>query len=438
MMTASHSVSIAGGHSHSIRREEQEQTAIWEEAYAWLALIPTLFITVGGSIHTESGPVAFRFTAMQEDSLGRRLLRLSCSLLMLFLVSARFREILAMCKQAKLILLFPALAFASTVWSQNPSHTLVDAANLTLTTLFAVYLCLRYPGERLVSYLTFAASIALLLSIGVAMAFPSVGIDAFQQDAWRGIFDQRNNCAAVCVLFLVVGLHYRPRALTERLMRESVVFLSAVFIVMSGSRTGWILTLLALILVCGLRLIVRLRSLDRLFFLMVVTVPTLLLVSFIATNFNEVLALMDKDPTMTQRTIIWAEVLPSIAKHPFCGYGYSSFWTGLSGESLQTVLTTGWMEGQAQDGYLDVLLQLGLLGLVPLAWAMVRCFKQAVGAIERRTADSLVQMAIILLPVIMVENIGESSFLLPLGIPWFYALISLSTLSASQRCMETA
>jgi hypothetical protein len=67
MMTASHSVSIAGGHSHSIRREEQEQTAIWEEAYAWLALIPTLFITVGGSIHTESGPVAFRFTAMQED-----------------------------------------------------------------------------------------------------------------------------------------------------------------------------------------------------------------------------------------------------------------------------------------------------------------------------------------------------------------------------------
>lgn len=436
MTTASHSSGVTWQGAQTVPIELSHQTSVWEEAYAWLALLPTLFIAIGGGISTDSSPVAFRFTAMAEDSVGRRLLRLGCSLLILFLLSTRIRELLKASAKAKLLLLFPVLAFASVLWSQSPPHTLVDASNLTLTTFFAIYVCLRYPGERLISFLVFTASIALLLSIVAVVAFPKVGIDFIQDDSWRGIFSQRNNCAAICVLFLILGLHYNPRLLSEQIMRWSVLVLSVLFIVMSGSRTGWILTVLALLFIAGLRLLLRMQSLDRLFFLMVAVVPTVLLVSFIATNFDQILALLDKDPTMTQRTVIWAEVLPSIAKHPLCGYGYSSFWTGLSGESMQTVLATGWLEGQAQDGYLDVLLQLGLLGLIPLAWAFVRAFKQAVGAIERRAADPSVQLAIILLPVIMVENVGESSFLLPLGIPWFYTLISLLILGLSQSHAE--
>ncbi len=436
MTTASPIASMNWQDAHSVPRERPCQGAIWTEVYAWAALLPMLFITVSGRIQTDPGPVAFRFTAMEEDSLERRLARLGCSFLILFLISTRLREILAACKRTRLLLFIPALAFVSVIWSQNPSHTLIDAANLALTTLFAIYLYLRYPGERLVSFLAFSACAALLLSIFVVVIFPSVGIDAFQQDAWRGIFGQRNNCAAVCCLFLVLGLHFRPHALFEQCMRGSILFLSAVFIVMSGSRTGWILAALAVLLTCGLRLTMRLRSLDRLAFLMALVVPTALLVFALATNLNQVLALLDKDPTMTQRTVIWAEVLPSIAKHPLQGYGYSAFWNGLSGESTQAVLTTGWMEGQAQDGYLDVLLQLGLIGLIPLAWTFVRGFTQAAGAVERRTPDTMVWLAIVMLPLILVENIGESSLLLPLGIPWFYTLLALLALNFAKRPAE--
>jgi exopolysaccharide production protein ExoQ len=133
---------------------------------------------------------------------------------------------------------------------------------------------------------------------------------------------------------------------------------------------------------------------------------------------------MDKDPTLTQRTIIWAQVVPSILKHPFLGYGYSAFWAGLNGESTQTVLTTGWMEGQAQDGYLDVLLQLGLAGLVPVVLLFLRAFVKAAAAVERKLLNRAVMLAITILPLILVENIGESSLLLPLGIPWLYALLA--------------
>lgn len=409
--------------------EQQEEVPIWEQISSWLVLLPTLFITVSGRIQTSSGPVAFRFTAMEEDSLGRRVARLVCLLLMLLLMSTHTREVLAICKRSKLLLLVPALAFASVLWSQNPQHTLIDALNLLLTTLFAIYIYVRYPGDRIVSFLTFSAFISLLICVVTVVAFPSIGIDAFQQDAWRGIFGQRNNCAATCTLFLVVGLHVRSRGIFEQAIRGLVIGLSLVFIVMSGSRTGFIVAALALALTYGLRFTARIRSLDRVLFLMVLAIPCTLVSFLVASNFNQVLAAMDKDPTLTQRTIIWAQVFPSILKHPFLGYGYSAFWAGLNGESSQTVLTTGWMEGQAQDGYLDVLLQLGAVGLIPVVALFLNGFIKAVLAVERKLLNRAVMLAITVLPLILVENIGESSLLLPLGIPWFYALLSFVILA---------
>jgi O-antigen ligase len=178
------------------------------------------------------------------------------------------------------------------------------------------------------------------------------------------------------------------------------------------------------------------RSLDRILFLMAAAIPAALLIFVIATNVTQVLYLMDKDPTITQRTVIWAEVLPSIVKHPFAGYGYLSFWQGLNGESMNAVLVTGWMEAQAQDGYLDVLLGLGVIGLAPILWMFVRGFVQAAKAIERRKAGPVVLLATVLLPLILAENVGESSILMPLGVPWFYALFAFLVLAFSKDLVE--
>ena len=409
---------------------------MWTQVNAWLALLPMLFIAVGGWIQTGSGPVAFRFTAMEEDSLERRVTRAACSLLMLLLVGSRSREIWRVCVRSKLMMVLPGVALVSALWSQNPTHTLVDGTNLTLTTLFAIYLYVRYPGKRLVEFLTFAAAVALLLSAFLVAFVPSAGIDAFQQDAWRGAFGQRNNCAVVCTLFLVVGFHARTRSFADQITRGIVLVLSVVFIVMSGSRTGWVLTALAVVLTLSVGLVARFRSLDRIAFLMAIAIPTVLVIGLVATNFNQALAVLDKDPTMTQRTVIWAEVFPSIAKRPWQGYGYSAFWAGLNGESQHTVLATGWMEGQAQDGYLEVLLGLGAIGLVPLVWMFVRGFANAAKALERRVSGPAVLLATALLPVILVANIGESSFLMPLGIPWFFALLAILVLNFARTSAE--
>lgn len=419
-----------------IRLVQVGERPIWTEVYAWLAMLPLLFITVGGWINIDSGPVAFRITQMDEESPTRRIVRFGCTILMLYLLSTRWREVLSVCKRAKWLVLLPFLAMLSAVWAQNYMHSIVNSANLVVTTLFAVYLYVRYPGTRLLEFLMFGAVLALIASIFLVAFVPAVGMDPYQNNGWRGVFGHKNNCSAVCTLFLVLALHRRPCSFSGSLQRWTVLLLSTVLIVMSGSRTGWVMTLVALLLTGLLHFAAKMRSLDRLAFLMVAVIPTVLVSVFIANNFNEIMAVMDKDPTMTQRTIIWAEVLPSIAKHPLAGYGYQSFWMGLNGESQHAVLVTGWLESQAQDGYLDVLLQLGVLGLFPLIWIFLRGFHQARIAMERRTAGNVVLLATILLLLVLVQNIGESSFLLPLGIPWTYALLSFLILNFANDPVE--
>jgi exopolysaccharide production protein ExoQ len=403
--------------------------SIWQDVNTWVALLPLLYISALGKVDLAPGPIAFRFTAMADDSFARRLALVTCWFIMIALIATRAREVWKTLFQSRLLLLLPAIACISAAWSQNPTHTLVSSCSLILATLFAIYLYARYPKDTLLVFLTGGAAIGLLLSLLAVILLPSVGIDAYQQDAWRGLFSQKNNCAIVCTLFFVLAVHLKPASISERMLRFLVIALAILFIVMSGSRTGWILSLLALVLTCISQIVGRMPGTDR-----AAMKGTLFGVSVVAgvllyLNFSGVLAVLGKDPTMTQRTVIWASVIPSVLKHPFLGYGFGAFWSGLNGESMQTILATGWMEGQAQSGYLDVLLQLGLLGFCPLVWLFIRALIKRGPTSASGGRTQMMKVSTVLLVLVLVENIGETSFLDPYGLLWLYSLVAILVLT---------
>jgi hypothetical protein len=47
--------------------------SIWQDVNTWVALLPLLHISVSGKVDLAPGPIAFRFTAMADDSFTRRL-----------------------------------------------------------------------------------------------------------------------------------------------------------------------------------------------------------------------------------------------------------------------------------------------------------------------------------------------------------------------------
>jgi O-antigen ligase len=76
-----------------------------------------------------------------------------------------------------------------------------------------------------------------------------------------------------------------------------------------------------------------------------------------------ILALVGRDSTLSGRTQLWAALHPAMLKRPVLGYGYGAFWAGLKGETLNVFIQSRWLPTGADNGYVDLYLGLGALGM---------------------------------------------------------------------------
>ena len=90
------------------------------------------------------------------------------------------------------------------------------------------------------------------------------------------------------------------------------------------------------------------------------------------------LALLGRDATLSGRTGLWDAVLAAISMKPLLGYGYESFWNGLAGPSASVVAAVHWIPPHAHNGFLDLWLDLGALGLLIFGIGFVLRFRTAI------------------------------------------------------------
>jgi O-antigen ligase len=152
-------------------------------------------------------------------------------------------------------------------------------------------------------------------------------------------------------------------------------------------------------------------------------------------NADGILQTIGKDPNFSERTIIWHAAAASLAQHPVLGYGYAAFWQGLAGPSLSIVLAAGWELQQAQNGYLDLGLQIGACGLALLFALLVqaainftRCFKGSSNAPYVRWCAVVVMCS-------LLYNLGETSFLMQ-HLDWLLLLLACVGLQKEARAFR--
>jgi len=96
------------------------------------------------------------------------------------------------------------------------------------------------------------------------------------------------------------------------------------------------------------------------------------------------LTTMGKDATLTGRTAVWDLVL-SLTKNPMIGTGFESFWLGPRLDKIWSVYW--WHPNEAHNGYIEVYLNLGWIGVSLLAVLMVSGYRTTISAL-RRDPDS--------------------------------------------------
>jgi O-antigen ligase len=112
--------------------------------------------------------------------------------------------------------------------------------------------------------------------------------------------------------------------------------------------------------------------------------------AFAYTQLPTLLEMMNRNEGFSGRFEIWDAVWLSILKKPWLGYGFDAFWQGMQGESANVLLAVGWAPGYAHNGFLDLVLDLGLIGLAVFATGYLTLWRRAITFVTRNSGPSAV------------------------------------------------
>ena len=167
-------------------------------------------------------------------------------------------------------------------------------------------------------------------------------------------------------------------------------------------------------------------------FLLLIVGGVLPLVIIGLSYFKEIMYLLGKDPTLTGRTRIWSAVVLSAMKRPLLGYGYRAFWTGLQGESGNVLMANGWSFAQGHNGFLEVWVGLGAVGVAVVLYSLVKSFRNALPCISARNFYLSWCVCIVLL--IAVHAMDEQTLAAPNNLAWIlYIVASIGLADGARR-----
>jgi O-antigen ligase len=133
-------------------------------------------------------------------------------------------------------------------------------------------------------------------------------------------------------------------------------------------------------------------------------------------NSGDLLHLVGRNATLTGRVRLWANLSTMIQLHPWLGYGFNGFWAP-QGPSTAIWKTITWTPMRAHNGYLDICLDLGIVGLAVFfalaAVTVMRVLKQL------RVATSFVNLWPLVFVVFMLGyNLAESALMKQNNLIW--------------------
>jgi exopolysaccharide production protein ExoQ len=353
-----------------------------------------------------------------------------------------------------LLLATLTLMLVSVAWSAYPAASAVGVTLTLATTTYAVFLATCFTWAELVDVLALALRIILGLSLAFELAVAifvrgpvlPLWVDyshleeipkafywsrdvLFDGGRIQGIVGNANILAMAALLSLIAEV---ARRVARRGTLGGFLFFVALAVAMLAlTRSSTVFVATACVAVaCLAAWFARRGSGVR----RVTTAVGLLVVTAVAvvaavTFRAPLLELLGRSPDLTNRLDIWATVADLAAQRPFAGWGWISYWAPWVEPFDDLVVINGVTYLQAHNAWLDVYLQLGILGLVVVGlFVLTTLLRTWVYALDGPRADALVPMA--LLVAVLVQGLAESRLLIEIG---WALLVIVSIRTATNR-----
>jgi hypothetical protein len=312
---------------------------------------------------------------------------------------------------------FLTFALISVVWSDYPFITFKrwfrDLGNYLV---ILVALSDKRPREAVTTVLRHFCYLLIPLSILLNKYFPELSkqYDAFSGVAtYAGATTSKNMLGVAC---LISGLFFfwdtvtrwskRKEKVTKRILLVNAIFLAMTvwLLGVANSATSKVCLTLGCFVILGTHSKVFQRN-PKFSKAVVPTIFCLYVVLAFGFNINaHVAEAVGRDPTLTDRTKIWA-ILINMHTNPLVGTGYETFWLG---SRLDTVWSSFPGLNEAHNGYLEIYINLGIIGLLLLLAFLAASYRNMGKGLKDST--SLASFTFALWTIMLFYNITEAAF----------------------------
>ncbi len=353
-----------------------------------------------------------------------------------------------------LLLVTLVLMALSIAWSAYRVESVLGVVLTLAATAYGVFLATCFTWAELVDALTRAMRTALGLSLLFELVVSLIvrapvlplfvdysGVDKIPNAFYwsrdllleggriQGIVGNANILAMIALLALVAGI---ARRIAGRGTLLGFVAWTAVAVgVLALTRSTTILVAaVAVAVVVLLAWFARRGSGARRVATAVGLVVGSVAVAALAVVFRApLLALAGRSSDLTNRLDIWASVTELAAERPVAGWGWISYWAPWVAPFDDLAVIKGVTYLQAHNAWLDVFLQLGILGLVVVGlFVLTTLLRSWVYAMDGPRETALLPFA--LLAALLVQSLAESRLLIEIG---WALLVIVSIRTATHR-----
>lgn len=273
----------------------------------------------------------------------------------------------------------------SLLWTRDPAQWWIDTmANLPIVVATVVAGSIL-PVDRTVRALVSFVHLTIVFQIVWIATHPSeatVNRDLLTgaiTPGWRGSFIHKNALGPYLVIALLTVLLLERR----RALRWCTTIATLGLLGLSQSVTSWTVATVAVALSWWLGWFATTARRTR----AAVVVPSVVLgglgLAVLTRVYPTIVDAYGKDLTFTGRTVIWASALEAIERRPITGYGIGGVWFRPHDDPARAILAeVGFTVFHTHNGYLELLLLLGVVGLTLWLWLVSTTLVAAWRALE--------------------------------------------------------
>jgi exopolysaccharide production protein ExoQ len=423
-------------------RKDRVSPAVWLSVF-WMSISCSRFVSQWlhpeplGVVSTSDTPDRY----LEGDSMDRVILGIVIFLAVVILIR-RGRRVGALLRMNGPLLLFFVYCAVSTLWSDYPGVAFkrwIKAVGDVLMILLV--LSDAHPVAAIKKFLSGVGFVLVPVSIMLIKYYPDLG-RGYNPWVWTpyvvGVTTSKNFLGLLCLIF---GLASEWRFLEAlrgpktrgrmgvMLAHASILAMVAWLLWKANSMTS----LSCLIMGSGLIILAGMKITRRkpvILHLAVVCVLGLAISALFLNLGSGLVEDMGRDPTLTGRTEIWHLVLGMTGNSMF-GTGFESFWLGDRLEKIWRIYW--WHPNEAHDGYLEVYLNLGWVGVTLLGLLIVTGYRNALATLKRNPEVGKLRLAYLI--IALAYNFTESAVrtMHPMWIIFLFAAIAVPDLTPVRK-----